>query len=379
MQQAQEGNKRYCRKILSHVNNLHDSSYSNSHDRFNTSSGTARQANNLHNTQGYPQNTRITRAANSHSSGVTHFHSHTLTQEILRQTCITRPVRMNGTHNATYLNSTPLAVAYSFVVLLGLPLNALSLWILVCRHGFRAANTIIMANLAVSDLLMILFLPLRIALHIKPSKLLMRPCDVMVFLMRTNILSSSFFITFISVDRMLALVYPLRSRVVRSPKTSWIACGAVWLLAMACYLPDLKESRRSSTCIILISQCDSRDCKPTTKDELPFFALTLSVCLYLMFIVNLVATARVVWSLNNRQVDLAGYSVKRLMLIFLVNLLIFALFFLPLAIVLPQQPEPEPQHVEVTFCLSTFNCCLDPLVYYFSLDGFLKRKKNMDE
>uniref|UniRef100_A0A3B3RVQ4 G-protein coupled receptors family 1 profile domain-containing protein n=1 Tax=Paramormyrops kingsleyae TaxID=1676925 RepID=A0A3B3RVQ4_9TELE len=258
-------------------------------------------------------------------------------------------LRMNGTHNATYLNSTPLAVAYSFVVLLGLPLNALSLWILVCRHGFRAANTIIMANLAVSDLLMILFLPLRIALHIKPSKLLMRPCDVMVFLMRTNILSSSFFITFISVDRMLALVYPLRSRVVRSPKTSWIACGAVWLLAMACYLPDLKESRRSSTCIILISQF------------------------------NLVATARVVWSLNNRQVDLAGYSVKRLMLIFLVNLLIFALFFLPLAIVLPQQPEPELRHVEVTFCLSTFNCCLDPLVYYFSLDGFLKRKKNMDD
>ncbi|XP_048845171.1 lysophosphatidic acid receptor 5-like [Brienomyrus brachyistius] len=284
---------------------------------------------------------------------------------------------MNGTYNATCRNSTPLAVAYSFVVLLGLPLNALSLWIIVCRHRLRAANTVIMANLAASDLLLILSLPLRIVLHIKPNKLLLVPCKVMVFLMRTNILSSSFFITLISVDRILALVYPLRSRVVRSPRTSGIACSAVWLLAMACYLPDLKDSRRSSTCFIILSECNSSDFNTDTKDELPFFALTLSVCLYLMFIVNLFATARVVWNLNNRQMDLAGYSVKRVMLIFLVNVLIFALFFLPLAIVLPQ-PEPKPEHIEVTLCLSTFNCCLDPLVYYFALDGFLEKKKNTD-
>ncbi|XP_048846074.1 lysophosphatidic acid receptor 5-like [Brienomyrus brachyistius] len=221
-------------------------------------------------------------------------------------------------------------------VLLGLPLNALSLWIIVCRHRLRAANTVIMANLAVSDLLLILSLPLRIVLHIKPSKILMKtPCQLMTYLFRANILSSSFFITFISVDRMLALVYPLRSRVVRSPRTSGIACGAVWLLAMTYSISHVFKWESFYTCIPMINRCNMGDFNKTKRDEFstPFFALILSVCLPLMFIVNVISTARVVWSLNNRQMDLAGYSVKRVMLISLVNVLIFALF-LPFIVML---------------------------------------------
>uniref|UniRef100_A0A3B3RV11 G-protein coupled receptors family 1 profile domain-containing protein n=1 Tax=Paramormyrops kingsleyae TaxID=1676925 RepID=A0A3B3RV11_9TELE len=288
---------------------------------------------------------------------------------------------MNGTHNVTYQNSTPLAVAYSFVVLLGLPLNALSLWILVCRHGLRAANTIIMANLAVSDLLLILSLPLRIVLHIKPSETLMKiPCQLMTYFFRANILSSSFFITFISVDRMLALVYPLRSRVVRSPRTSGIACGAVWLLAMTYSISHVFRLKSFYTCIPTITWNKLGDFNTTIENELspPFFALTLSVCLPLLFIVNVISTARVVWSLNNRQMDLAGYSVKRVMLIFLVNVLIFALFLPFIVMLLWNLNQLNLELLEVTLCLSTFNCCLDPLVYYFALDGFWERKKNLD-
>ncbi|XP_048846094.1 lysophosphatidic acid receptor 4-like [Brienomyrus brachyistius] len=288
---------------------------------------------------------------------------------------------MNGTYNATCRNSTPLAVAYSFVVLLGLPLNALSLWIIVCRHRLRAANTVIMANLAVSDLLLILSLPLRIVLHIKPSKILMKtPCQLMTYLFRANILSSSFFITFISVDRMLALVYPLRSRVVRSPRTSGIACGAVWLLAMTYSISHVFKWESFYTCIPMINRCNMGDFNRTKRDEFspPFFALILSVCLPLLFIVNVISTARVVWSLNNRQMDLAGYNVKRVMLIFLVNVLIFALFLPFIVMLLWNLSQPNVELLEVTLCLSTFNCCLDPLVYYFALDGFWEKMKNLD-
>ncbi|KPP60067.1 hypothetical protein Z043_121959 [Scleropages formosus] len=199
---------------------------------------------------------------------------------------------------------TPIAVIYSLALLVGLPLNVLSLWVLVRRHGLRSANTVIMTHLAVSDLLLILTLPLRIYNYVSSSwpfgAVL---CKVAILVFRTNILSSSFFITFISVDRMLAVSYPLRSRTLRTPRTSWIACVAVWLLAVIYCLPEIncKQGKDSTKCFRLLNSNSTNS--SSGKDTIgspPVYVYILVICLVLLFLINLTSTATVIRTLCRR-------------------------------------------------------------------------------
>ncbi|CAB1430057.1 unnamed protein product, partial [Pleuronectes platessa] len=113
--------------------------------------------------------------------------------------------------NGTEFNKTYPAFALIFgsVAALGLPLNALSLWILLCRHRLTSPNIVFMVNLAVSDLLLVISLPMRVYFYASGTWPLGNfgcVCTKMLFF--NNIRSSSILITFISVDRLLAVVYP---------------------------------------------------------------------------------------------------------------------------------------------------------------------------
>ncbi|CAB1326061.1 unnamed protein product, partial [Coregonus sp. 'balchen'] len=88
---------------------------------------------------------------------------------------------------------------------------------------------IYMANLALSDLLFTLSMPLRILSFVRGH----RPyghlaCLVSGTLFSINLYSSSYFIMFISVDRFLAVIYPLRSHPLRTPGV------AIWVVPWRC-------------------------------------------------------------------------------------------------------------------------------------------------
>ncbi|CAG6006876.1 unnamed protein product [Menidia menidia] len=96
------------------------------------------------------------------------------------------------------------------IMVVGLPLNVVSLWILHHRHSFKSPNAVFMINLAISDLLLIISLPMRIYFYATGSWILGKlACVSVTMLFRNNLRSSSIFMTFISVDRLLAVVYPL--------------------------------------------------------------------------------------------------------------------------------------------------------------------------
>ncbi|KAG7277030.1 hypothetical protein CRUP_025440 [Coryphaenoides rupestris] len=54
------------------------------------------------------------------------------------------------------------AAVFGCVVLLGLPLNVVSLWILLRRHRLKSPSAVLMINLAFSDLLLVVSLPTRV-------------------------------------------------------------------------------------------------------------------------------------------------------------------------------------------------------------------------
>lgn len=272
-------------------------------------------------------------------------------------------IKENGTDYIAY------ALAFGSVTVLGLPLNALSLWILLRRHSINSPSAVYMVNLAISDLLLVISLPMRVYFYATGTWPLNNlACIWITMLFHNNIRSSSIFITFICVDRLLAVVYPLRSRHLRSSSKAWKAAGLVWLAVIIVNIP---ESVYFSKFLYTYSKRTCFEFGPTSwppKDYLqPVLVLS-------MLVVNIVCTSMVSWTLCRHLSPSAMVSNKvNVMLIFIMNLAMFTLFFLPVSIMTVF--ENWKLFSTPLLCLASVNCCLDPVLYYFSFDGFWRKKE----
>ncbi|XP_030601099.1 lysophosphatidic acid receptor 6-like [Archocentrus centrarchus] len=266
------------------------------------------------------------------------------------------------------------AGVFGCIMVIGLPLNAASLWILLRRHSLKSPNAVFMVNLALSDLLLVFTLPVRIYFHATGRWTLGTwMCLIFTMFFHNNIRSSASFITFISVDRLLAVVYPLRSRHLRTSSNAWKGAAVVWVILLVANIPesvDFLQHLKNQT-------------QPKCFDYYENLNISLSnirlaviyiqiVSLVIMLAVNIVCTIMVSWTLRRHLSDSAKVNNKvNVMLIFAINLVLFAMF-LPVPIsVAAHSTDARP-----LVCLTVFNCCLDPLLYYFSFDSFWKKKEN---
>ncbi|KAL2096247.1 hypothetical protein ACEWY4_008395 [Coilia grayii] len=268
-----------------------------------------------------------------------------------------------------------LALVYGGALVLGLPLNAASLWVLLRRHGLKSPSAVLMIHLATSDLLLVLSLPLRV-LYLARGAWTLGPaiCTATTMLFRNNIRTSSIFITLISLDRLLAVVFPLRARPLRTVPCASRACACVWLLVCVVSVPEglkLHASLPPRTCFEGVG-------------GLGVPALAQSGLLGALLVVNVACTGLVVRALRRRALVEEGghthtpaythtpaHTHTRVTLVLGLNLLTFCVFFVPFAVVrLGLCSVWPPPTFRAAVCLASLNCCFDPLVYYCSLDGF---------
>ncbi|XP_030258288.1 lysophosphatidic acid receptor 6-like [Sparus aurata] len=271
----------------------------------------------------------------------------------------------NGTY-PTY------ALVFGSVMTLGLPLNAVSLWILLHHHNLKSPSAVFMVNLAISDLLLVISLPMRVYFYATGNWPLGKlACISVTMLFRNNIRSSSIFITFICVDRLLAVVYPLRSRHVRTSTNAWKAVALVWLSVLTVNIPESVYFSRFLN--ITDSSCfEFGNCR-----QHPPMLYLQPVLVFIMLAVNVVCTTLVSWTLRSHLTDSAKVSNKvNVMLIFVMNLVMFIVFFLPVSVAVLF--ESWKHAFTSIVCLASVNCCLDPLLYYFSFDGFWRKKDDGD-
>ncbi|XP_034557211.1 lysophosphatidic acid receptor 6-like [Notolabrus celidotus] len=277
-----------------------------------------------------------------------------------------------STENGTKTSNPTYAVVFGSVIAVGFPLNAVALWILIRCHSLKSPSVVFMVNLAISDLLLVISLPMRVyfyATGIWPLNNLACICFTMLF--RNNIRSSAFFITFICVDRLLAVVYPLRSRHLRTSSNAWKAAAVVWLLVL---LMNIPESVSFSRFLNNLTESSCFEFQNPQKSAMQFIQPML---VFGMLAVNIVCTALVSWTLNRHLNDSARVNNKaNVMLIFVMNLIMFMVFFLPVSLgILIGRWRP---FCTPLICLASVNCCLDPLLYYFSFDGFWRKREDGD-
>uniref|UniRef100_A0A8C6UQK9 Lysophosphatidic acid receptor 5b n=1 Tax=Neogobius melanostomus TaxID=47308 RepID=A0A8C6UQK9_9GOBI len=267
----------------------------------------------------------------------------------------------------------PYAVVFGTIMSIGFPLNAIAIWILLRHHSLKSPNVIFMLNLAIADLLLACSLPLKVYFYATGVwPLGYTACIGVRVLFHVNICTSSIFITFISVDRVLAVVYPLRSLHIRTARNAVKAVILAWLLLIIIAIlrciefgEHLKHYNKYS-CFEYRLYADN-----PRSDPVKIFQLILVLVL---LVVNVVSTVLVFLTLRRNVKDLPKVNNRvNVMLLFVMSLIMFIICFLPKTI--GSFIKGHDTMYLKCICIAATNCCLDPVLYYFSLDAFWKKKE----
>ncbi|XP_069834971.1 lysophosphatidic acid receptor 5 [Dendropsophus ebraccatus] len=280
---------------------------------------------------------------------------------------------------------TLLLVGYSLLMPLGVILNGVSL--VVFLRWLRPLNVVstFLCNLALSDLLFSLSLPLRIYYyahnHWPFGKFL---CRLSGSIFHINMYGSCLFLFCINVDRYLAIVHPLRFRHLRRRKVARLACLCVWLLIIGGSVPAAL-AHDSNDCWDgkeVIHRCFEGLSSWNTY-IMPLLLVAEVIGFLLPLVTVLYGTCHVFWELC-RVSEGGARRHKRTIRLLTLNLCIFLFCFVPYnatlvgygllrANIIYDQWGSRPvlkRILSVTVLLACTNCALDPLVYYFSTEGF---------
>ncbi|XP_059180970.1 galanin receptor 2a [Centropristis striata] len=138
--------------------------------------------------------------------------------------------------------SVLISVGFSLIFVLGAVGNSLVLAVLF-RNGQMNSKTtnLFILNLGLADLSFIVFcVPLQATIYTL-DQWLFGPvlCKVLHFIIFLTMYASIFTLTAVSLDRYLAICYPLRSREMRTPRNALASIGLVWALALVFSAPYL--------------------------------------------------------------------------------------------------------------------------------------------
>ncbi|XP_006008781.1 lysophosphatidic acid receptor 6 [Latimeria chalumnae] len=285
---------------------------------------------------------------------------------------------------------------FSLVFVLGVMANCAALYIFTCSLKLRNETTTYMINLAISDLLFVFTLPFRIFYFVTKNwpfgDVL---CKISVALFYTNMYGSIFFLTCISVDRFLAIVYPFRSRALRTKKNAKIVCFAVWLIVLAgsapaSFVQSTNKGQNTTTCFENFSDSTWK----TYLSKIVIFIETVGF--FIPLILNVSCSTAVLRTLK-KPVTLSRSKINKtkILQMIIVHLTIFCFCFVPYNINLVLYALMRTRVLTncsvrfvirimypITLCIAVSNCCFDPIVYYFTsetIQNSIKRKSRMTQ
>lgn len=270
------------------------------------------------------------------------------------------------------------------VFVLGLIANCVAIYIFTFTLKVRNETTTYMLNLAISDLLFVFTLPFRIYYFTErnwPFGDIL--CKISVTLFYTNMYGSILFLTCISVDRFLAIVYPFQSKTIRTKRNAKIVCAAVWITVLAGSTPasffqstNLRNDTEQRTCFENFSEA-------TWKTYLSRIVIFIEIVgFFIPLIVNVTCSTMVLRTLNKPlTLSRNKLSKKKVLKMIFVHLVIFCSCFVPYNITLILYSLMRTQTwincsvvtavrtmYPITLCIAVSNCCFDPIVYYFTSD-----------
>ncbi|XP_013868216.1 lysophosphatidic acid receptor 6a [Austrofundulus limnaeus] len=286
------------------------------------------------------------------------------------------------------------STVFSIVFVIGLITNVVAMYIFTCSLKLRNETTTYMMNLVVSDLLFVFTLPLRVFYFINKNWPFGAPlCKISVSLFYTNMYGSIFFLTCISVDRFLAIVHPFRSRTLRTKRNARIVCVAVWALVLSGSLPTGFLLNSTTKNPDNVTFCFENFSSKQWKSHLSKVVIFIETVGFLVpLLLNVGCSIMVLQTLRRPQTVSRGGKVnkKKVLRMIIVHLSIFCFCFIPYNVNLVFYAMVRTKTLDgcfvesvvrtiypIALCIAVFNCCFDPIVYYFTsetIQNSIKRK-----
>ncbi|XP_061763888.1 proteinase-activated receptor 2-like isoform X2 [Nerophis ophidion] len=284
------------------------------------------------------------------------------------------------------LTTVFLPLVYIVVFVVGLPTNAMAMWVFLFRTKKKHPSSIYMANLALADLLFVIWTPLKIAYHFNGNDWAYGEgmCKVLVAFFYGNMYCSMAFIACISVQRYRVVVNPLARR----RRETCVACSvcasiwaAVWLLTVPLYLYDQQ---------VHVANLDIHTCHDVTRPgqrtmAAGYFLTMGTVGFVLPAAVCVVTYTLMLRALRSTMADPAVGKQRRKAVVLVVTVVVmFLVCFTPSNlmllvhyVLLLQEARHNLYAFYVTaLCLASLNSCIDPFVYYYISDDFRQHVKN---
>ncbi|XP_078389608.1 G-protein coupled receptor 15-like [Cetorhinus maximus] len=140
-------------------------------------------------------------------------------------------------------SSVVFSLVYCLIFVVGVLGNGLLVLAIVLKCRVKRPVDIFILNLALADITFLITLPLWVDTEawgkVWRSGLLL--CQLSSYVVAVNAYSSVLFLSCMSLDRYLAIVYPLRSRRFRSKAYAALACLLVWIVSLLLGLPVLRS------------------------------------------------------------------------------------------------------------------------------------------
>ncbi|KAG9348962.1 hypothetical protein JZ751_029279 [Albula glossodonta] len=281
--------------------------------------------------------------------------------------------------------SVPLAVFYSMFFVLGLAGNLLAIWVFLFVHGKKNSVHVFLVNVAVADLLLIVCLPFRMVYHSRGNvwPLSGAFCKVVGNVFYMNMYISITLLGLISVDRYIKIQRASLGRKLRSSTWSVVACGVIWTLSIAATIPMAMFSDDNED----PDKCFQYRKRQGAKGK-AYFNCFLVALFWLVFLSLVVSYGKIAFKLlgsSREKPDLPNaqrYSRTAKKSFFV--LFLFTVCFVPYhafrSFYIHSQIHEMPcswislmdRTNEVVLLFSTFNSCLDP-VMYFLLSGSIRK------
>ncbi|XP_043965763.1 probable G-protein coupled receptor 34 [Gambusia affinis] len=287
----------------------------------------------------------------------------------------------------------PLAVFYLLFFVLGLVGNLFALWVFLFLHSKHNSVQVFLINCAVADLVLLACLPFRVFYHLKGDHWVLGTvaCRLVGNGFYMNMYISILLLGLISLDRYVRLRgrgtarRSLWGRLCGHKQLwSWVVCGTIWSIFLmgAMSMAVTKEDKDFS------GQCFEYRHRRNVAWKAYLNAM-LVVLFWLVFIMMVISHAKIaskLLQLSQKKPELPNASkYKRTAKKSFFVLFLFTVCFAPYHIFRPVYIHSQINSGEcstylgmvnsineIMLLLSTFNSCLDP-VMYFLLSGSVRR------
>ncbi|XP_075710999.1 proteinase-activated receptor 1-like [Rhinoderma darwinii] len=247
----------------------------------------------------------------------------------------------------------------------------------ILKIKIKTPAVVYMLNLATADVLFVAVLPFNIVYRFSGNNWTIGDgmCRFATAAFYCNMYCSILLMTSMSVDKYMAVVFPIHSRSWRSKKLAWLVCIFIWFIAIASTAPLLLTKQDLYMGSLDITTChDVLELEEQENFYMYYFTAISSIFFFFPLLITIFCYIEIVRTLSKNTEDI-GKSSKKTRAIFLtiVVLTVFIICFGPTNIIfvmhylhfLNGHSESLYFAYILCACISSISSCIDPLMYYY--------------